>query len=298
MKRIRWVVAGVLALAFLAWLAWPQASEFLPGSRSSNRNSGAASSDRRGSPRADLPAEKPRLDGDYFTLDAVTNVAQLEGPEAKRLLSEGDRLEMLWMAQLLCNVAELDRKYGRAQAMPPSRRRSTEFRMAFARSFCDPTLPHYTAYIERLAELDVRDDTAVAMGLHALEDDEKESVGVPTAARLVRESPSVSAMKRASDFLILSGRNLPQVERVPFPRGMDDPQSRLDAQRMAVDRVACAMRGGCGPRGLQTMAWCGPCGPSVTLDQVWQQKYSPEVVAYSRLLAAAISADRRRAGGH
>jgi hypothetical protein len=141
----------------------------------------------------------------------------------------------------------------------------------------------------------VHDDTAIAMGLRSLEGDEEGAIGVPTASALIRESRSVSALRLASNFLVLSGRNLPQVDRVPFPPTLRDSTSRMDAQRMAVDMVACGIRGGCGARGLETMLWCRPCGPSVTMEQVWQ-RYPPAVVAYARVLAAEIAADRHRAG--
>jgi hypothetical protein len=299
MTRRRWVLAGAAALALVAWLLWPR----LAGLRASKGHEADAPDTRETAGLQDvghLDDTHPVAwrNGDHFTLDAITNVAQLEGPEAKRLLSEGDRLELLMLAQQVCDAAQLQRRTRLATEGSASTRQSLAFRGEFARRFCDPTLPHYTEYIERFADLDVGDDTAIALGLRTLEGPEVETIGMPTAARLIRESPSFSAMKRASDFLILSGRTLPQVERVPFPPNLRDVQSRLDAQRMAVDRVVCAMRGGCGPLGLNTMAWCGPCGPSVTLEQSWQRHHPPEVIAYSRALAAAIEADRRRAGAH
>jgi hypothetical protein len=296
MKRRAWAILGLVVLALLAgWLL--RGTGFLPGradiASTAAEHTGAKAYAARESPPHAGPGA---TGGEYFTLDAVLRASQLESPEARRLLSEGDRLDMLLMAGMLCDAAEVHRKWGKVKDMPAASRRSWEFRMAFAREFCDPAMPHYTEYGARLAELDVSDDTAIALGLGALEGAEVESVGVPTAAKLLRESASVSALKRASDFLLLSGRDLPQAGRVPLPASLRDPQSRMDAQRLAVDMVACGIRGGCGPRGLQTMAWCDRCGPSVTLEQVWQRRYPPEMVAYARALAAQIAADRRRAG--
>lgn len=283
-------------MLLLAWWLLLPAGAWLPGELGAPVRAGSATAaTETASARKQAGGEPARRGGEHFSLDAVTHVSQLEGPEARRLLTEGDRLSMLFAAQLACDAIEIDRKFGRVNALPPTQRRSAEFRIAFADDFCDPTLPHYTEYSRRLAELDVHDETAIAMGLQSLEAEEAEAIGVPTAAALIRESQSVSALRLASNFLVLSGRNLPQVQRLPFPASMRDSESRMDAQRMAVDMVACGIRGGCGARGIETMAWCRPCGPSVTMEQVYQ-RYPPTVVAYARELAAEIAADRRRAG--
>jgi hypothetical protein len=141
MKRIAWVLAGIVTLALLAWLAWPPSGAWPWNLRAAHERAGPASPARGATGRRPGDEGRPRLGGDYFSFDAVTRVSQLEGPEARRLLTEGDRLSMLFSAQVACDAIGIDRKFGRADKLPPAQRRSAEFRIAFAEDFCDPALP-------------------------------------------------------------------------------------------------------------------------------------------------------------
>jgi hypothetical protein len=151
--------------------------------------------------------------------------------------------------------------------------------------------------MQRIAlDTDPREDLVLAFGLRAGDPDHPDPADLPVAETLLL-SPSPWAMTRAGDYLLGLGRDLPQARGLPTPAFFDDPQARLDTQRVALQMVQCQVNGGCGPGGLLTRYYCGRgCFPGGTLAQAWDRAYGAAEIAYARALAARIEAERARRG--
>lgn len=231
-----------------------------------------------------------------LNFDSITSISQLQN-EATTSDQPGQALEYLRVAATYCEYRALDARYKthreKTGQMSPSELRSLAYQRAFGKRFCNVRFEDSGTLAEKFMSLDSDDDLLQALFLGSLDDAEAATAGVAVANQLIRESSAPDAIARSAQFLLLRGESLPQAQGIPAPPGMDNLQVRFDAQMLAISMLGCEMRGGCGPGGFHTALNCARrCGPTVSLNDVWRQSFSPQTLAYARALAAAIKADR------
>lgn len=234
-----------------------------------------------------------------LSFDSIATLSQLQH-EAATSDQPGQALEYLRVAATYCEHRALDARYKthreKTGQMSPGELRSLAYQRAFGKRFCNVKIEDSGTLGEKFLSLDPDDNMVQAHFLGSLDDAEAATAGVAVANQLIRESEAPDAIARSAQFLLIRGDSLPQAQGIPAPPGMDKLQARFDAQMLAISMLGCELRGGCGPGGFHTALNCGHrCGPTVSLNDVWRQSYSPQTLAYARALAAAIRADRASA---
>lgn len=236
-----------------------------------------------------------------LNFDSIATLSQLQH-EAATSDQPGQALEYLRVAATYCEHRALDVRYKthreKTGQMSPGELQSLAYQRAFGKRFCDVKIEDSGTLADKFLSLDADDDMVQAHFLGSLDEAEAAAAGseAGVANQLIRESGAPDAIARSAQFLLIRGDSLPQAQGIPAPPGMDKLQARFDAQMLAISMLGCELRGGCGPGGFHTALNCGHrCGPTVSLNDVWRQSYSPQTLAYARALAAAIRADRTSA---
>lgn len=282
----RWILPlGVLAIV-LAWLA-------VGGSKEAAQSSADPAvapprSQAAVAPEAAVPVLSTATP---LHLDRITSLSQLgDMARAARPEDRAQALSELVFASMVCNNLAAQRFKSHRELtgqMGASEIASLEWARGFQSRFCAGSREVFDRAVQQLQdEQDLRQDVYQAMGLMLLEGEEIESVGVPTARKLLH-SGQADAMDRAAQILLGSGHDLVDMQG-RLPTALDSAENRHDAQWLAVQIAACRMRGGCGPGGIHTAAWCGRhCAQGRGLIEAWRLTYPPQVLE----LAAALSRD-------
>lgn len=234
-----------------------------------------------------------RTEPSDLNFNQISRLSDIEADSRRLGVPRAETLEHLQVAVGFCEAVGFSSKYRSLREVSgnePSRSKvAREYNEQFAKAFCDSPGLNSDAINAEILSLDPTDDMLQAQFLEALSEEEAKAVGVPSAARLMLEAESVSTAKRAAQFLLGQDLDLPQTKRLPMPVGAD----RGSMQVLALEMLACDIRGGCGRNGFYTVAGCGSsCRPGITLPDVWREQYPPQAIRYARALAAAIHSDR------
>lgn len=273
----RWILPAALLAGLLVWVLLGQGRE-------------ATSSSSLEAPvrtHADFPASAGETAAVLSTrtpghLDRITSLSGLAAlAKAARPEDRAQALSELLFAATVCQ--NLGFQKSRTQREITGRMGATEIASlqwlrGFHGRFCDgPPDLYQDTLLQVQKEQDLDQDVYQAMGLRLLEDTEVESVGVPRARSLL-QSNQPDAMERAASFLRGTGHDLVDMDG-RLPAALDSAEKRNDVQWLAVQIAACRARGGCGPGGIHTAAWCGRhCAQGRSLMEAWRLKYPPQVL--------------------
>jgi hypothetical protein len=283
----RWILPlGVLAI-ILAWLGLGGSKE---AAHSSVDPSVAPALD--GAVVAAKPAVPALSTSTPLHLDRITSLSQLvDMARTARPEDRAQALSELIFASMVCNNLAVHRLKSHRELsgqMDASEAASLEWVRGFQSRFCAGSREVFDRAMQQLQdEQDLGQDVYQAMGLMLLEDEEIQSVGVPTARKLLH-SRQADAMDRAAQVLLGSGHDLVDMQG-RLPTALDTAENRRDAQWLAVQIAACRMRGGCGPGGIHTAAWCGRhCAQGRGLIDAWRLKYPPAVLQLATQLSRGL----------
>jgi len=221
-------------------------------------------------------------EGDVQAMQYLRTAAQYcEGIAFKARVAQAGRQEGKPDQETGKNVAEVQ---------------SAAYLANFGKAYCDRELPSFTALTGRIAASGSAGDLVQAEMLSEIAAKGDAALALGRAATLVDASESPDAVERAAQFLVLGSAagGLPQARGVPVPASLAGESA--SAQMLAIKRLACTMRGGCGPDGFYSVLECESrrnCRPGISAEAVWRDSYSPEFLAYSDAVYQQLVASRR-----
>jgi hypothetical protein len=239
-----------------------------------------------------LPSASTRV-ASKVPLDRVTKLAEFGKLALRNSDERGQALMELQYAMYYCNtmlsaIHHLPRRVQEMQRTPAGKA-AWEQQVRQVHAFCDEPSPMSPDQMQAATMNELSTDDLVSQST-VLDPASKDPVVIALAQRLANQVKSPIALEQASEVLIERGEMLPVMGSIQPPKSVSSSEARAEAQRLAVQMVACDVRGGCGPSGIYTFMWCTWCKTGMSLDQGWQQKYSPDTVSYARAVASKLLA--------
>jgi hypothetical protein len=228
-------------------------------------------------------------------LESTTKLSELSNFAMRDPDQRGQSLSELHEAMIYCQSASYSTQNPsqglreKLKADDKARRRF-EWHSKFVQTYCDEAgISEDQLYHALLNELPADDPMAQTTVLSG-DPTKPDPLVMEHAKRLASQSKSPLALERAAQYLLERGEEIPAMRSVVPPVSIRSKEDRAKGQELAIRMVTCDVRGGCGPNGLNTLLWCNSCDPGLTMEQHWQQQYSPDTIAFARSVAAKIMA--------